>query len=120
PMDIRNGVAAQKDNEVSCIVKKSMDDLTDAVNMSTGIRHHADNDLAKTYILALHNNGEDMSAGDVRTYLVKDKGWKTDHAQDVYDLIETLNAGKHFQGGSRDKESWNYHIERWQQECDEK
>jgi hypothetical protein len=117
PKDIRSGQEAENNiKEISCVVQKALDDLTGSVNMTTGITHSADNDLAKTYILALHNEGEAMTAEGVRSYLVR-HGWDSSYAQDVCDLVETLSSGRHFQGGSRDKKSWKHHIGRWKDEC---
>lgn len=101
--------------EPSCIVKKAMTDLTESINMSTGIHHHMDEGRAKTYILALHKYEPSLDADVVGAYLVRELNWETDHAKDVEKLINTLNAGKHFHGGSRT--GLQNYYKQWKKEC---
>ncbi len=98
PQDIRAGVAAQIFDLPTCIVQRAMTDLTQSINMSTGITHTADGNLAKTFILALHQYEGGLNANMVSGYLIRSLGWRTDAAQDVAKLINTLNDGRHFQG----------------------
>ena len=118
PTEIRNGQKPQNEIEdVSCIVQRALANLTGSINMSTGIMHPGDEELAKTYLLALYNNGEVINPAALRRHMVNELGWDTKHAQAVFDLAEILNSGKHFKGGSRDKENWTCHMKRWQEEC---
>jgi hypothetical protein len=48
-------------------------------------------------------------------YLVRELNWDTDHAKDIEKLINTLNKGKYFQGGSRTVLQ-NYYKQ-WEKEC---
>lgn len=120
PLNLRGKAEAGDEQvDVSCVVQQAMGDLTNSINMSTGITHPADNDLAKTYILALHHHGELNDSIALRRYLVKNKGWDARSAKEVSDLVDILNSGKHFKGGTRTKASWKYHVQRWQEACQE-
>ena len=60
-----------------------------------------DEKRAKTYILSLHKYESSLNADIVGSYLVRELNWDTEDAKDVEKLINTLNNGKHFQGGQR-------------------
>lgn len=116
PMELRgNQKAVVAFANPSCIVIKAMTDLTRSINMSTGIHHPSDEEAAKTYILALHKYEPSLEADIVGSYLVRELGWVTEHAKDVEKLINTLNNGKHFQGGRRT--GLQNYYKRWKAEC---
>lgn len=102
--------------EPSRIVKKAMEELTDSINMSTGIHHPSDEEDAKTYILALHKYEDELDADVVGAYLVSELGWETKHAAEVEELINKLNNGKHFKGGRRTGLKQVYQV--WVDECE--
>lgn len=95
----------QKNDEIfsepSEIVKVAMQELTNGINMSTGISHPRDNDKAKTYIRTLHKYEPELKSDIVGSYLIRELNWATRHAKDIEKLIDTLNDGKYFQGGER-------------------
>lgn len=101
--------------EPSCIVKKAMEELTDSINMSTGITHPSDERLAKTTILALHKYEPELKADIVGAYLVKELRWNTNYAQEIEKLINTLNSGKYFQGG--DRTGLQHYYKGWKEKC---
>lgn len=103
--------------EPSCIVKVALKELTESINMSTGIRHPSDEDLAKTFILALHKYEPSIDKDIIGAYLLKELGWSTEYAKDVEKLVETLNSGKYFKGGNRVGLKQYYII--WSKECNE-
>ena len=105
----------EKFPELSCIVKKAMEELTATINMTTGIHHPMDNDRAKTYIRALHKYEPELNSDIVGAYLVRELKWDTRHAKDVEKLIDTLNEGKYFQGG--EKTGLQNYYRRWKNEC---
>jgi len=118
PTELRgNQEAVAAIPEPSCIVKKAMEDLTASINMSTGINHPSDEEQAKTYILALHKYEPSLDADIVGAYLVRELNWDTDHAKDIEKLINTLNAGKYFQGGRRT--GLQHYYKQWKKECGE-
>lgn len=99
----------------SCIVIKALEDLTGSINMSTGIQHTSDENKAKTYILALHKYESSIDSDIVGSYLVRELGWMTEHAKEIEKLIDTLNNGKHFQGGYRT--GLKDYYEKWKEKC---
>jgi predicted component of type VI protein secretion system len=116
PTEIRgNQQAVKVYPEPTCIVKKAMQDLTDSINMSTGISHPSDEEQAKTYILALHKYEDSLNADIVGSYLVKELNWDTDHAKDIEKLINTLNNGKFFKGGRRT--GLQNYYKQWKNDC---
>lgn len=82
-------------------VKKALSDLTTGINMSTGISHPMDNELAKTYIRALHKYEQVIDSSIVEAYLVNSLKWETRYAQEIKKLIDTLNEGRTFKGGAK-------------------
>lgn len=116
PMELRG---KQNSLEVyptpSCIVMKAFEELTGDINMATGISHPMDNKQAKTFILALHKYEPVLDSKVVGAYLVRNLNWETEEAKKVEDLIEILNAGKHFQGGERT--GLKIYYARWEDEC---
>lgn len=102
--------------EPSCIVKLAMQELTNSINMSTGISHPMDNDRAKTYIKALHKYEPELNPDLVGAYLVRELNWDTRHAKDIEKLIETLNEGRFFRGGQ--KTGLQNYYKRWKNECE--
>ncbi len=113
PIELRgNQQAVVAYPEPSCIVKKAMEELT---STTTGISHPSDEEQAKTFIRALHKYEPSLDANVVGAYLVKELKWDTDHAKDIENLINTLNSGRRFQGGSIT--GLQHHYKRWKEEC---
>lgn len=84
---------------LSDVVKVAFSDLSSTINMSTGISNKYDNDLAKTYIRALHKYEPDLEEGPVVSYLITELGWTSSHANEVGRLIKVLKDGRSFHGG---------------------
>ena len=98
--------------EPSEIVKIAMKDLTESINMSTGIGHPSDNDRAKTYIRTLYKYENELNADTVGAYLVRELNWRPSNSKEIEYLINKLNEGSYFKGG--DKTGLKYHYKRWQ------
>jgi hypothetical protein len=99
----------------SCIVIKALEELTGLINMSTGITHPSDERDAKTTILALHKYEPELNGDVVASYLVRELNWESESANEMKELINTLNAGKYFKGG--EKTGLKYYYKRWKEEC---
>ncbi len=95
------------------LVQEAMKELTSSINKTTGIHHPSDERQAKTYIRALFAYTDGLDGEEVAAYLVRELGWDTEYAKDIKKLIDTLNAGKYFQGG--DKTYLKNHIKRWKE-----
>lgn len=118
PVEIRgNQESVVSYPEPSCIVIKALEELTNDINMSTGIINPFDNEQAKTYILALHKYESSLDENIVGAYLIRCLGWETQHAKDIEALIKTLNSGRHFKGGNRT--SLQHYYKAWQEKCTE-
>lgn len=116
-INIQSGVPAAAFEPLPCVVTKALDDLSFSINMSTGILHSSDNDLAKTYLRALSKYGYELNALSIEAYLINQKAWSKSHADDFIVIVNKINTGKSFHGG--DKTYLKYHIDRWKKDCGE-
>ncbi|AWI26872.1 hypothetical protein [Flavobacterium pallidum] len=83
------------------VVQEALNDLSDSINMVTGITHPSDNEQCKTYLRALHKYGYELNATKIFSYLTAARGWESDNANDVIKLINKLNSGGYFMGGEK-------------------
>lgn len=109
--EIISGTKKSKKINLDKVIKYAFDDLTDSVNMSSGIRHPLDEELCKTYLRALNKYGYSLNERDVLSYLITEKGWDSEHADDVLKLISKLNSGSYFIGGQ--KTGLQNYIKNW-------
>lgn len=85
----------------SAVVCIALKDLTENINLSTGISHPMDSETAKRYIRVLYKYEKEKLEGDViEAYLITHLHWEARHAVQVRELVDRLNEGKTFQGGS--------------------
>jgi len=117
PKELRGNQSAVKGfPNPSSIVKKAMEELTESINMSTGITHPSDERHAKTTVLALHKYEPELNGDVVASYLVRELNWDSEYANEIKKLINTLNAGKFFKGG--DRTGLQHSYKRWKEECE--
>ena len=115
-MEGNNSNELEQYPEPSCIAKKAMESLSRSINMSTGITHPSDNELAKTFIRALHKYEPELNPDIIGAYLVRVLKWDTRHAKKIETLIETLNEGRYFRGGEKTGLQNCYKL--WKKECE--
>lgn len=82
-------------------VQEGMRRLTRAVNMSTALTHPSDEELAKTYIRALHKYEVSLDTEVVSRFLKVTLGWDARTAEKIEKWIDALNNGKSFKGGAK-------------------
>lgn len=82
-------------------VQEAMRRLTRAVNMSTALTNPFDEELAKTYIRALHKYEASLNTEVVSRFLKVTLGWEARAAEKIEKWIDTLNNGKSFKGGAK-------------------
>ncbi len=82
-------------------VQEAMKRLTRAVNMSTALTHPSDEELAKTYIRALHRYEVSLDTEVVSRFLKVTLGWDARAAEKIEKWIDALNNGKSFKGGAK-------------------
>lgn len=95
------------------VVCRAFDDLTEDINMTTGIHHPSDEEQCKTFLRALHKYEYRLDEQEVFAYLVREKSWKTRHAKEVAELINRINTGRSFQGGR--KTGLQHYIKAWKE-----
>lgn len=98
------------------VAKEAVDTLDALVNTSTGITHSSDRSTCIDIFKTLHSNGISFDPETVRAWLVAEKGWDPDYADDVKEITEGVQAGKRFQyglGGLADDI-----FDQWQEQAD--
>lgn len=98
------------------VAKEAVDTLDALVNTSTGITHSSDRSTCIEIFKTLHNEGIEFDPETVRAWLVAEKGWEPDYADDVKEVAEGVQAGKRFQygrGGLADDI-----FDQWQEQAD--
>ena len=83
------------------VVQEALNDLSSSINMSTGITHPMDEELCKTYLRALNKYDYNLDADEIFAYLTTELNWNSDNTNDVIKLINKLNSGGYFKGGSK-------------------
>lgn len=83
------------------VVQEAFNDLSQSINMSTGITHPMDNEQCKTYLRALHKYDYELNSIIIFSYLTTELNWEADNANDVIKLNDKLNSGGYFMGGSK-------------------
>jgi hypothetical protein len=113
-IDIDTNQEIEKTKKPDLVIQKAFQDLTNAINMSTGIVHSDDNNRCKTYIRALKKYNYDLNSQEIFSFLTAELNWDSDDANDVIKLIDKVNSGGYFQGG--EKTGLKYYIKRWKEE----
>jgi hypothetical protein len=93
------------------VVQEAFKDLTSSINMSTGITQPMDKELCKTYLRALHKYDYKLDSSEVFAYLTTELNWDSDNAKEVLTLINKVNSGGYFNGGT--KTGLQNHIKDW-------
>jgi len=89
-----SGDAPEIDNPIA---KEAVDTLDALVNTSTGITHSSDRATCIEIFKTLHSNGISFDPEAIRAWLVAEKGWDPDYADDVKEVAEGVQTGKRFQ-----------------------
>ena len=100
-INLETEVEAEKIPFPDKVVQEAFNDLSNSINMTTGIIHPSDEDECKTYLRALHKYGYELNPVEIFSYLTTELNWETDNANDVVKLIKKLNSGGYFVGGSK-------------------
>jgi hypothetical protein len=74
------------------LVKAALRSLTRNVNLSTGILHPADRDLAVEMFYKLKEAGEIFAPKEIENYL-EGQGWQQKDARMVADIARKMNQG---------------------------
>ena len=111
--EIISGTKLSKKDNLDKVVKKAFDSLSNCINMTTGIHHPMDEKRCKTYLRALNKYGYNLNEKDISSYLITEKGWKSEHVDDVIKLISKLNSGSYFKGG--EKTGLKEYIMKWKE-----
>lgn len=98
------------------IVEEALETLDRLVNTSIGITHPSDRSTCIEIFKTLHREGIHFDADAVRAWLVAEKRWASDDADDVKEITEGVEAGKGFQYESGRLS--NDIMEQWKEEAD--
>jgi len=80
-------------------VIKAFEELSQRINMSTGLSHPSDEQLAKTYLRTLVKYNVPLNELEIESYLIKQLNWFKRHSNDLLDIIQKINSGRRFIGG---------------------
>lgn len=114
-IDLRGNSETIEVEEPNCIVKEALAELTDRINMSTGITHPNDERFAKTIVRTFKKYNIEVNSGQIEGYLINSLHWRASRSKKFADLIRKIETGKRFQGG--DKTGLQYHLKRWKSNC---
>ncbi|HNT26570.1 MAG TPA: hypothetical protein PKH10_00190 [bacterium] len=93
--DIENGIKSQG-TVLSAVVKTRLDNLHDTVNVSTGLAHPSDRDYAINMFEEMKTKGTLYNPIEVKNYLIAEKRWDPEHADQVYEIAKGIFEGKKF------------------------
>ena len=110
-IDLKTNTKIQKTALPDKVIQRAFTDLTNSINMTTGITHPMDNEQCKTYIRALNKYNYKMNSNEIFSFLTTELGWESDNANEVIKLIDKVNSGGYFKGGT--KTGLQHHIKRW-------
>lgn len=79
------------------IIEEALETLNLLVTTSTGITHPSDRSTCIEIFKTLHNEGIPFDPNAVRAWLVAEKHWDPDDADDVKEIADGVKAGKRFQ-----------------------
>ncbi|MEK9603614.1 MAG: hypothetical protein VW127_04240 [Flavobacteriaceae bacterium] len=113
-MNLKSETKIEKTALPDKVVQQAFIDLSNSINMTTGITHFMDEEQCKTYIRALKKYGYEMNSKEIFSFLTTELNWESDNANDVIKLIDKVNSGGYFKGGA--KTGLQHHIKRWKSE----
>lgn len=113
--ELLSGNFAASYSTPNCLVCQALTELSESINMSTGIHHPSDEEQCKTYLRALHGDGIVLDEAQIEAYLFKDLDWRKENLNDVIEIIHKINTGKTFHGGA--KTGHQRDLDRWRKSC---
>ncbi|HET6990178.1 MAG TPA: hypothetical protein VFJ43_02595, partial [Bacteroidia bacterium] len=75
------------------------------------------NDLAKTYLRALHKGRYRLDETEIEGYLISKLNWEKRYSDDIIEIVRKLNDGRSFKGGSTT--GLSPYTNQWERECNE-
>ncbi len=117
PSDARTGMAVEPSEVVSNqVVVAALKDLTDSVNLTTGITHPSDKKAAVEALKILRKAGESFEPIGIKAWAIRN-GWPPRHARSLAKLAGKIAEGRTVQD-SRGGAHWKKDIlERWRAEA---
>lgn len=113
-INLETDTAIEKTALPDKVVQQAFIDLSNSINMSTGISNSMDEEQCKTYIRALKKYNYELNSKEIFSFLTTELNWESDNANNVIKLIDQVNSGGYFKGGA--KTDLQYHIKRWKSE----
>jgi hypothetical protein len=101
PLDLRTGQPAGEPLSISNrVVEAALEDLTNHVNLSTGLAHPDDKRAAVWTFRLLRQAGERYDPSRIRAWAVR-HGWSMKYARELAELSEKILNGRRVQAGGR-------------------
>ena len=97
------------------VVEEALRDISDRINVPSGMEHQTDRDLIIQALLILKEGGEEFAPSSLKSWLVANGGWKATHAQEVAEAAAEVLEGKRVKQG---KSAWPDDIlQEWRARC---
>lgn len=77
-------------------VKENIDNLNAVVNVSTGLSHPSDRDYAIKLFKRMKSDGIPFNPDEIKNYLIAEKKWHSDNANQVFQIADGILKGKRF------------------------
>ena len=98
------------------VVEEALWDISDRVNVPTGMEHQIDRDLIIQALLILKDGGEEFTPSSLKSWLMANVGWKATHAQEVAEAAAEVLQGKRI---NQEKSAWPGDIlQKWRARSD--
>ena len=110
-INLKSETKVEKTSLPDKVVQQAFIDLSNSINMTTGIHNPMDEEQCKTYIRALKKYNFELNSKEIFSFLTTELNWESDNANDVIKLIDKVNSGGYFKGGA--KTGLQKHIKRW-------
>ncbi|MFC5133480.1 MULTISPECIES: hypothetical protein [Haloferacaceae] len=114
---LRSDASGSSPDLGNSIVEEALETLDLLVNTSTGITHPSDRSTCIEIFKTLHNERISFDPDAVRAWLVAQKHWDPDDADDVKEISEGVQDGKGFQYESGRLS--NDIMEQWEEQANE-
>lgn len=85
---------------INRVVEEALRDISDRINVPTGIEHQTDRDLTVQALLILKDGGEKFTPHSLKSWLVANGGWKATLAQEVAEAAAEILEGKRVKQGT--------------------
>jgi len=113
--DPRTGSRITSPVHLTGLTTAALEDLTEFINLGTGLGHPSDKAMAVGFLKALRYGGEVLDGDTIRAWAIA-HGWSPRHAKDLGELAQKIADGVAVRGGRpQTKTEMNQQLGRWRE-----